>query len=95
TSLAQMDLRLWGLAFISAFFGPTISRVLQMYALRYIPVSQSILFGMLTPIFTLFLAWGLFSHLPSVIQMVGGILILIGISIPVLWVLKKTANQTI
>lgn len=79
----------WALAAVSAFFGPSLSRVLQMYALRYIQVSQSILFSMMTPIFALFLSWVYLGTVPSLQQIAGAAVIMAGITIPIVQVIRS------
>jgi len=87
-SLLQLSVEGWLLAATSAIFGPSLSRVLQMYALRYIPVSQSILFTMLTPVFALVLSVLFLGSSPSSGEILGGIIIMLGISIPIFHLIK-------
>ncbi len=86
--LLEMNLFEWSLAAVSTAFGPSLSRLLQINALRYIPVSQSILFTMLTPVFALLLSATLLGTTPTSREMVGGVIVLIGIAIPIYYLLK-------
>ena len=74
----------WWLAFLAAFFGPSLSRNLQMYSMMYIPVSQFILFTMITPVVTILLAWMIWEDIPGNMSLIGGMIILMGVSLPVL-----------
>lgn len=89
TEIVKIDAYIWGYAAASAFFGPLISRVAYMYSVRYIPVSQSTLFIMMSPVFTAILSWGFLGLFPTVQQMVGGAVVMLGIVMPVLYLLRK------
>jgi len=89
SSLFQLTGIEWLLAGISALSGPILSRTLQMYALRYVQVSQSILFSMLTPIFTLLLSFIFLGDLPSLQKIAGAIMIISGVVIPITHLIIK------
>lgn len=75
----------WWLISLSAFFGPVVSRNLAIYSLKYIPISRFIVFTMLTPVFTLVLSWIIIGNLPSVYETTGGIIIISGILLPLMF----------
>ena len=80
------------LAAASAFFGPFASRNLQMYALKHIPVSEHILFTMITPVITLILSWFLWDDIPKTLSLVGGMIIFVGISWPLFFDMIREEN---
>lgn len=88
-TVVDLGVDIWGYAAASAFFGPLISRVAYMYSVRYIPVSQSTLFIMLSPVFTAILSWGFLGLLPTLQQVIGGAIVMLGIVMPVLYLLNK------
>lgn len=81
--LMSLELKIWVFAAVSALFGPTISRLSYMYSIRYIPVSQATLFILLTPVFTIVVSFLVLDIFPSTQQLIGGAIILLGISLPV------------
>jgi len=81
-SLFSLSLFEWGLITASAVFGPIFSRLLNMEALKYIPVSRFILFSLLTPVFASLLSWLLLGDVPSIYETIGGVVVIIGIGIP-------------
>ncbi|WP_250655964.1 DMT family transporter [Alkalimarinus coralli] len=94
TEIQSIGADIWCYAAASAFFGPLISRLAYMYSVRYIPVSQSTLFIMLSPVFTAMLSWGLLGLFPTVQQMVGGAIVMLGILMPVLYLLRGKEKKT-
>ncbi len=68
------------LAGAAAFFGPFMSRNLQIYALKYIFVSEHTLLIMITPVIALILFWLILNEIPTLMSLLGGIIIFIGIS---------------
>ena len=82
------------LAAASAFFGPFASRNLQMYALKHIPVSEHILFTMITPVITLILSWFLWGDIPKTLSLLGGMIIFIGISWPLFFDMIREKQLT-
>jgi len=82
--LASLEPFEWLLIGISAIFGPVLSRTLNMHALKLIPVSIFILFSMLTPVFALFLSWLFLDDIPSFTAIIGGVIVLAGISLPLI-----------
>lgn len=86
-ALAQ-SWQLWLLAIAAAACGPSISRLLMMYSLRWIPASQSKLISLISPIFALILGIVIMGMWPSGHELLGGACILIGIALP-LWQQRK------
>lgn len=93
SALFQLSVEGWILAGTSALFGPSLSRILQMYALRYLPVSQSILFTLLTPVFALLLSVIFLDIYPSTQQLIGVSSIMFGISMPIVHLVRLEQQQ--
>lgn len=68
----------------AAFFGPFLSRVALMYALRHVPPSTTTLVGLLTPIVTLLPAFVAFGSIPSAREFLGGAIMIGGVALPLL-----------
>lgn len=83
TAMAQ-SWQLWLLAAAAAACGPSISRLLMMYSLRWIPASQSKLISLISPIFALLLGMLIMGMWPGKLELIGGACILLGIALP-LW----------
>ena len=81
------------LALIASFFGPFLSRNLQMFAMKHIPVSEFILFSMTTPVLIIFLSWVFLGETPSMLAITGGFIILGGVSSPVLYNIWEEKNS--
>ncbi len=94
TEIVKISAEIWGYAVASAFFGPLISRLSYMYSVRYIPVSQSTLFIMLSPVFTAIMSWVFLGLFPTVQQMVGGGVVMLGILMPVLYLLRTNGKSS-
>jgi drug/metabolite transporter (DMT)-like permease len=68
----------------AALFGPFLSRVALMYALRSLRPSETSLVALATPLFTLPLALVAFGAIPSARELVGSAIMLAGIALPLL-----------
>ena len=79
-----LELPYIGLAFLAGLFGPNLSRLVQMYVMKELPVSHVISFTMITPVATIILSWLLFDDVPSLAHLCGGTLILFGITLTTL-----------
>ena len=55
-----------------------------MYSMKYVPVSEFILFTMVTPVVTLILSWLLWGEVLSATELIGGSTILIGVALPII-----------
>ena len=78
------------LAGTAAFFGPFMSRNLQIYALKSIPVSEHVLFTMITPVIALILSWLLWNDIPTPLSLLGALIIFVGIIWPLSpWIFFK------
>jgi drug/metabolite transporter (DMT)-like permease len=69
---------------LAGAFGPFLSRTAIMYALSYVPPTQTTLVGLLTPVVTLVPAFLAFGTVPTARELVGGAIMLGGISLPVI-----------
>ncbi len=92
--IMNMEMDIWLYATASAFFGPLISRLAYMYSVRYIPVSQSTLFIMLSPVFTAILSWVFLGLFPTTQEIVGGVVVMMGVLMPVMYLLRKNSRTT-
>ena len=68
---------------LAGIFGPFLSRTAIMYALAYVPPTQTTLVGLLTPIVTLVPAFFAFGTVPGGRELVGSAIMLAGITLPV------------
>ncbi|MCK5884412.1 MAG: DMT family transporter [Bacteriovoracaceae bacterium] len=92
SELTTIGIKGWAYCFTAAAFGTTIARLASIKALLYIPVSQATIFSTLTPIFTTVLTLVLLGDAPSETEIVGGIIILTGLTVPLgKQMLKKRA----
>lgn len=74
----------WLLAATAAMFGPTLARTTIMYAVRHIPASYSTLITLITPVFAFVLELVFLGTHPTLMELLGGTVILAGVAIPVL-----------
>lgn len=72
-----------GFTFLAAFFGPFMGRLCMMTSAKYIEARITTLVTLAAPPLTLALAYAVLSDLPSTREIQGGIIMLIGISIPI------------
>jgi len=73
-----------GFTFLAAFFGPFMGRLCMMTSAKYIEARITTLVTLAAPPLTLALAYAVLSDLPSAREIQGGVIMLIGISIPIL-----------
>lgn len=71
-------------ATLAAFFGPFMGRLCMMTSAKYIEARITTLATLAAPPLTLALAYAVLSDLPGAREIQGGIIMLIGISIPIL-----------
>ena len=83
-NILNINNKIWIIIIIASLSGPIISRLLIMYSLKYIPVSITPVFSMLTPIFAVIFTYILFSNTPSIIEAIGGVIIILGLLIPLI-----------
>ncbi len=81
---AGVDLRIWLLAAVAAFFGPVLSRICLMHSLRHITAAMCTLVTFLAPVFA-FLLGGLFlGTWPGLGELLCGLVILTGVALPLI-----------
>jgi drug/metabolite transporter (DMT)-like permease len=68
---------------LAALFGPFLSRLCLMYALRHVEARIAALCILAAPVATLALAWAFLGDVPTAIELAGGAVILAGVAIPV------------
>jgi len=79
---------------LAAFFGPFLGRLCMMNSARYIEARVTTLATLAAPPLTLLLATVLLADQPSAREIQGGIVMLIGIAIPVLgWAKQRPASD--
>jgi len=83
-ALYDITTRQLGLTALAAFFGPFMGRLCMMISARYIEARITTLATLAAPPLTLGIAYAVLSDLPSTREIQGGIVMLIGISIPIL-----------
>jgi drug/metabolite transporter (DMT)-like permease len=81
-SILSLNMNEWLLIAISALFGPILSRISYIYAMKYLPLSKFILITMLSPVFALILAMVFINDIPTIYEISGGIIIITGTCLP-------------
>jgi drug/metabolite transporter (DMT)-like permease len=81
-----------GFVALTAFFGPFAGRLCMMNSARYLEARLTTLATLAAPPLTVLLAFVVLGELPSLREVEGGLLMLIGISIPILG-LQRAARR--
>ncbi len=89
--VAELDLRLWLLAGTAALFGPVLSRLCLMQALRYLPAAYATLALFVAPLFAYGLAGLVLGSWPGYLELAGGALILLGVALPIFEIARAPA----
>jgi drug/metabolite transporter (DMT)-like permease len=92
TELSEISIQQAGYAALAAFFGPFLGRLCLMTSAQYVEARISTLATLATPPLTLALGYVVLSDLPSAREIQGGIVMLIGISIPILGLARSRAR---
>ena len=71
-------------AALAGFFGPFLSRIGALVSGRYIPANLPVLASLSSPVLTLVFVFLVLGNLPTRAELLGGAVMLVGISIPVL-----------
>lgn len=82
-SLSQIHAEQVGYVTLAALFGPFMGRLCMMTSAKYIEARITTLATLAAPPLTLVLAYVVLSDLPTAREIQGGILMLLGISIPI------------
>jgi drug/metabolite transporter (DMT)-like permease len=82
-------------AALAAFFGPFLSRLAMMQSAHYVAASTTVLASLVTPPLTLLLGFVVLGTLPSVHEVLGGVIMLVGVAIPVLSALRDERLPTV
>lgn len=77
---------------IGSFIGPFLTSLTQFLSLKYIDASRSNLVLSSTGFITILLAWWYFGILPYLYQIIGGVIIFIGLFL-LIWKRSKTAHN--
>jgi drug/metabolite transporter (DMT)-like permease len=91
--LLEADLGLWLLMGTAALVGPVISRIFLMLALRHMEAAPSTLILFLAPVFAYLLAGLFFHRWPGAMEMLGSLIILVGVALPVVEVARSQPLQ--
>ena len=84
SALADVSFPQAGYAALAAFFGPFAGRLCMMNSAHYLEARITTLATLAAPPLTLVLAFVILGDLPSTREIQGGLLMLVGISIPIL-----------
>lgn len=76
-------------AALAALFGPFLSRLAVMASVHHVPASTTVLAQLITPPTTLLLGFVVLGTLPSAHELMGGAIMLIGVTIPVVQALRE------
>jgi drug/metabolite transporter (DMT)-like permease len=80
----EVEPRVWLLAAAAALFGPVLSRLCLMAALRHIPAALSTLVLFAAPVFAFILGGLVLGTWPGAMELAGSLVILLGVALPVL-----------
>jgi drug/metabolite transporter (DMT)-like permease len=80
--LYETSTRQLGYVLLTAFFGPFLGRLCLMTSARYIEARITTLATLVAPPLTLAVGWLLLSDLPAAREIYGGLIMLVGIAIP-------------
>jgi drug/metabolite transporter (DMT)-like permease len=83
-TMSNISLEQVGYVALAAFFGPFMGRLCMMISARYIEARITTLATLAAPPLTLVLAYVVLADLPTEREIQGGVLMLLGISIPIL-----------
>jgi drug/metabolite transporter (DMT)-like permease len=87
--MSEFPPELLGLGALAAFFGPFLSRMSAIVSSRFVPANLTVLASLATPPLTLALAFLVLGTLPTRSELLGGVIMLTGISIPVVAALRS------
>jgi len=93
-SLFEIGIEQAGYAALAAFFGPFAGRLCMMTSSRYIEARLTTLATLAAPPLTVLVAYLILDDLPSLREVQGGIIMLIGISIPILGMRRAHRRAT-
>lgn len=81
---------------LAGALGPYLSRTALMHALVYVSPTKTTLIGLMTPVITMLPALLVFGTLPSSRELTGGLVMIAGISLPVLehWTTNADASSS-
>lgn len=83
-ALRAPDMHLLCYVFAAAVAGPGLSRLALMFAVRHVEARWSALVVLTAPVVALVLSYLLLGTVPTPVQLAGGALMLLGVSVPVL-----------
>ena len=86
---SELPLQLVGYGALAGMFGPFMSRMATIVSSRYVPANITALTALATPPLTLVLSFVVLGALPTRNELLGGAIVLAGISIPVTAALRR------
>ena len=78
----ELSLEFMGLVALAAFFGPFLGRLCMMWSLLYVEARVSALCVLSSPVMTLALSWLLLGEVPHRAEVLGSIVLLVGVALP-------------
>ena len=90
-TLVGLDGEVWALCAAAGFAGPFLSRVAIMNAVRHITASHSSMISLVVPLLAFTLDYAILGAVPTVWQLLGAGVMLVGVSLPVL---ELMANES-
>jgi drug/metabolite transporter (DMT)-like permease len=90
---SQLPLELVVGAALAGFFGPFLSRLCAIYSARHVTAATTALVGLAAPPLTLLLTLLVVGTMPSGHALLGGSIMLLGISVPVVAVVRATGRS--
>ncbi len=81
--LPHLTGRVWQLTIVAALLGPFSARLCIMFAVRHIPASRAAIVALVTPAFAFALEFAILGVVPSLVQVAGATVILLGVMFPV------------
>ncbi len=92
--LVRLSGTTWLLCAAAAFAGPFFSRICIMYAVRYIPASQSVLITLIVPVLAFAFDFAILGTRPSAFELLGGVVVIAGVALPVLELAGRSGDST-
>ena len=83
-----------GYSALAAFFGPFIGRLCLMQSARYVEARVTALANLGSPVITLVLAWAVLDDLPTGYELLGGLVMLVGIAFPIVAWARRSSSST-
>lgn len=93
SALAALSGEVWLLCAAAAFMGPFLARVALMFAVRHITASHSVMITLILPVFAFTLDFAVLGAVPTMWQLIGAAVMLVGVSLPVFELMASESRQ--